>query len=66
MTSPALSLAYFSKWPWPMLVPRKVDPQFAHRVLAAPTQVAQEKNLTIRSYHMQDWGKACSPDGGVR
>ncbi len=59
------AIAYFSKWPWPMLVPRKVDPQFADRVLTALTQVAQEKNLTIRSHRMQDWREACSPNGST-
>jgi hypothetical protein len=56
------AVAYFSKWPWPMLVPRKVDPRFAHRVLTALTEVAREKSLTIRSYRMQEWHKICSPD----
>jgi len=61
-----VAIAYFSRWPWPMLVPRKVDPQFADSVLTALTQVAQERNLTICSYRIQDWRKACSPDTGAR
>lgn len=61
-----VALAYFSKWPWPMLVPQKVDPQFARRVLTALKQVAQDKNLSIRNDRMQDWRKACSPAGGAQ
>lgn len=55
------AIAYFSRWPWPMLTPRKVDSQFADRVLTALRQVAKEKNLTTRSDRMQEWRKACGP-----
>jgi hypothetical protein len=62
LTTWEAAITYFSRWPWPMLVPRQVDPQFAGRVLAAVTEVSEQKKLNIGS-RLPRWHEVCGISG---
>jgi hypothetical protein len=53
------ALEKFERWPWPMLVPRHVDPEFADRVLAAIPGVLKRKGVPEGRYRQERWLKAC-------
>lgn len=53
------AIEYFGTWPWPMLVPKYVDPAVADRVLAAIPPALQRKNLPERHFGKDRWLRVC-------
>jgi hypothetical protein len=53
------AVKFLGTWPWPMLRPLFVDPQYAKRVLEAIPKAAAEKHLPTERLPMEHWLKAC-------
>jgi hypothetical protein len=58
------ALEKFERWPWPMLVPRHVDPEFTDRVLAAIPGVLERKRVPEGQYRKDRWMEACGKANG--
>ena len=54
------AITALSKWPWPMLVPRFVDPAFGEQVMAAVDQISEQKRWDIDSRNRRaHWRALC-------
>lgn len=49
------------RWPWPMLYPRSVDPDYRARVLSAAQHYKGRDGQPARESGIQRWTKACRP-----
>jgi hypothetical protein len=55
------AIAALSKWPWPMLVPRYVDPGFGEQVMAAVIGICKQKQWDIDSRNRRTiWRALCT------